>query len=669
MKHFIICLIWHLLANLVCANDIRWKVQDDGSILWKIDKRLPHYDHIEMSGSKMSSVLRYGVNKDGSFKMEMSLIWPMLRRIPNDTHASFMQKYSVDYINTFKVDGSSIAKEEVYQVRLNGFLSATGNYWVGDQNEPTVKIEQLYFPSIDKPALCQRFLVYNISSKPINIFVPHQRRVYSSPYNLGVDGSYIQILEIHNSGDFRINPGECISIDASIAAYKDSEEKLKIENEIELINRLNFVQKVWNNLIFNSPDEILNTAFAFAKIRASESIFKTKGGFMHSPGGESYYAAIWTNDQAEYVNPFFPFLGYDIGNLSAINSFRHFARFRNPDYNVIPSSIIAEGDDIWNGAGDRGDCAMIAYGAARYALARANKEETKELWSLITWCLEYCKRKLNVEGVVMSDSDELEGRFPAGDANLSTSSLYYDALISASYLAKELNLPKSIAENYQNEADKLRKNINRYFGSTVEGFDTYQYYKGNDKLRSWICIPLTVGINERKEGTIKALFSPKLWTKDGLLTQSGTETYWDRSTLYAMRGVFAAGETATALEYLKHYSKKRLLGEHVPYAIEAWPEGNQRHLSAESGLYCRIITEGMFGFRPIAHHTFTITPRLPKDWGKMELKNIWACSTYPFSIKVERLNKKSLQICIIANGEVLRKIKSKDGENIKIIMK
>ena len=42
---------------------------------------------------------------------------------------------------------------------------------------------------------------------------------------------------------------------------------------------------------------------------------------MHAPGGESYYAAIWANDQAEYVNPFFPYLGYWRGNESAINSF------------------------------------------------------------------------------------------------------------------------------------------------------------------------------------------------------------------------------------------------------------------------------------------------------------------------------------------------------------
>ena len=96
----------------------------------------------------------------------------------------------------------------------------------------------------------------------------------------------------------------------------------------------------------------------------------------------------------------------------------------NAEYRPIPSSIIAEGDDIWNGAGDRGDAAMIAYGAARYALARGERNEAEELWPLVEWCLEYCRRKLTPEGVVASDTDELEGRFPAGKANLCTSTLY-----------------------------------------------------------------------------------------------------------------------------------------------------------------------------------------------------------------------------------------------------
>lgn len=377
-----------------------------------------------------------------------------------------------------------------------------------------------------------------------------------------------------------------------------------------------------DNLVLETPDPVINQMFAFSKIRACESIYETQGGPMHGPGGESYYAAIWANDQAEYINPYFPYTGYEYGNVSALNSFKHFARFINDDWKPIPSSIVAEGLDIWAGVGDRGDAAMIAYGASRYALTRASREEAEELWPLISWCLEYCHRKLNEGGVVASDTDELENRFPSGDANLCTSSLYYDALISAAYLAKELGKGNDVANTYRKQASTLRKNIEAYFGSTVEGYSTYAYYKGNDVLRSWICIPLTMGIDERKEGTIQALFSPRLWTENGLLTQAGSETFWDRSTLYALRGVYAAGETEKATEYLQRYSKTRLLGEHVPYAIEAWPEGEQRHLSAESGLYGRIITEGLFGIRPIGFKSFTLTPRLPQNGIR------WHCITY-----------------------------------------
>ena len=210
-----------------------------------------------------------------------------------------------------------------------------------------------------------------------------------------------------------------------------------------------------NNLVLETPDPILDKMFAFSKIRSCESIYATKGGPMHGPGGESYYAAIWANDQAEYINPYFPFIGYDYGNASAVNSFKHFARYMNDEWKPIPSSIIAEGDSYWNGAGDRGDAAMIAYGAARYALASGNKEEARQLWALIEWCLEFSHKKLNESGVVASDADELEHRFPAGKANLCTSSLYYDALLSAAYLAEDLGKGAAVARKYRQQADDL----------------------------------------------------------------------------------------------------------------------------------------------------------------------------------------------------------------------
>lgn len=475
-------------------------------------------------------------------------------------------------------------------------------------------------------------------------------------------GSYSIQGSTIGAGTYYLQPSDSITFYAQITAVAPGEEVVVADAEAEYDARKGFVDNMMSSLVLETPDPVIDKMMDFAKVRACESIYATKGGPLHGPGGESYYAAIWANDQAEYVNPFFPYTGYDYGNASALNSFRHFARFMNPEYKTIPSSIIAEGDDIWNGAGDRGDCAMIAYGASRYALARGDRKEAEELWPLITWCLEYCRRQINADGVVASDSDELEGRFPSGDANLCTSSLYYDALISASYLAKELGKPNG--SQYAKQAKQLRKNIDKYFAHDVEGFDTYAYYKGNDVLRSWICIPLTVGIDERAKGTIDALFSPRLWTENGLLTQAGDKTFWDRSTLYALRGVFAVGATEKAMEYLKKYSNTRLLGDHVPYAIEAWPEGGQRHLSAESGLYGRIITEGMFGIRPTGFNSFTLSPRLPKDWDFMNLKNIKAFGK-DFDILVARESPDNLKVTIINDGKS-SVYKISDGKSVAV---
>ena len=264
--------------------------------------------------------------------------------------------------------------------------------------------------------------------------------------------------------------------------------------------------------------------------------------------------------------------------------------------------------------------------------------------------MEYCRRKLTIEGVVASDSDELEGRFPTGPANLATSSLYYGALLTAA------NLANSLGENawkvkYQADAKQLGHAIESYFGATIDGFETYRYYEGNEILRSWICLPLTMGIINRQKGTIGALFSPKLWTLDGLATQAGDKTFWDRSTLYGFLATFKAGEIDQSLHLLRAYSRRRLLGDHVPYAVEAYPEGNQRHLSAESGLYCRIYIEGIFGIVPTGLNSFTCSPRLPAGWDSMALRSIQAFGG-SFDLNVVRKHN-SLEVAILIDGLTL----------------
>ena len=48
---------------------------------------------------------------------------------------------------------------------------------------------------------------------------------------------------------------------------------------------------------------------------------------------------------------------------------------------------------------------MYASGAARFALATGDHATAEELYPQIVWCLEYCRRKTNAEGVVTSDDE------------------------------------------------------------------------------------------------------------------------------------------------------------------------------------------------------------------------------------------------------------------------
>lgn len=638
----------------------RWNINEKGGITWIPEKGESHSDHIEMAGRRVATVLRYGVDDSGKFNINKSMVWPMLRTVPNNTHASLMRRYGWNPLDAVTVNGRALTGERTRSVSIREALEAESEFDHGRRGQ--WRLKRQYFPSTELPSLIERYTIVNTGKTTLDVEIPAGGFTSATDAAKGVAGAYTVTAGVDGAGAYAVAPGDSVSFSAFITASAPGSESLMTDAGKEYASRKALVDSLMNTLVLGTPDKVIDKMMDFAKVRACESIFATKGGPMHGPGGESYYAAIWANDQAEYVNPFFPFTGYDYGNASAINSFRHFARFMNDKGQPIPSSIIAEGDDIWNGAGDRGDAAMIAHGAARYALARADEAEARELWPLIKWCLEYCRKKLDKNGIVASDSDELEGRFPSGDANLCTSSLYYDALLSASYLARELGEPG--AAKYLKEAKRLRKNIDRHFASDVEGFDTYAYYEENDVLRSWICIPLAMGINERAEGTVEALFSPRLWTENGLLTQAGDSTFWDRSTLYALRGVYAAGAADKATDYLQRYSGTRLLGDHVPYAIEAWPEGEQRHLSAESGLYGRIITEGLFGIRPTGFRSFHLTPQLPSGWNDMALRNIRAFGS-DFDIEVSRAAGDMLEVKV-TDGKESRSYKIKNGDTAAI---
>ena len=659
MKQLILSIILLYIGIQTCLPaENRWSLQQDGGIMWNVTQGDVHSDHIEMSGKFISLIQTYGTDSNNRLITSKQLIFPMLRTIPNDTHAHTAYTFGTDVQPQIKINNRRIT-ENVKTFYLKGLLVTV------TEAGTLARITRTLFPSVDKACAIEKFTIANISNSEITVEIEDfEKKSWSQPEK-SVYGRYEITAKSLGAGIYKIKPEKEISFSMIYSGRKPGEPVLEVNPETEFIARMALVNRLFNTMQFHCPNPVLSRMFDFAKVRAMESIYQTKNGLVHSPGGASYYAAIWANDQAEYANPFFAYSGYETAIESAMTSWRWFASYMNPEYKPIPSSIIAEGTDFWNGARDRGDQAMIAYGAARFALSLGDKQKANEIFPLIEWCIEYSKRKINANGVVASDSDELEGRFPAGDANLCTSSLLYDALISTAYLCKELGKPQSQIKAYEQMAKELKANINRFFGANVEGFDTYRYYEGNDILRAWICIPLTVGIFERAGGTVDALFSPRLWTDDGLLTAAGDKTFWDRSTLYGLRGVFMAGEREKALSFFKKYAIRRLLGDHVPYAVEAYPEGNQRHLSAESALYCRVVTEGLFGIRPTGFSSFEITPQLPEEWNEMELKNIIAFGGKSIDIKVLR-NGKKVNIHIYEKGGLIKSTTLNNGATLSV---
>ncbi|MEI6176237.1 MAG: NPCBM/NEW2 domain-containing protein [Verrucomicrobiota bacterium] len=635
----------------------RWKLGEGITTEWQVgkDQRLPHADFIEQGGLHVGQVVNYRIDGKRTLAMKRSVVWPSLRKGKNGMFDGVLLHYDAKEAEpAITIDGSPLGDITVDRVLLDGTLTIQGS--AGQD----LKVTRCAFPSSTAPTAIDRWTLTNTGkvARTVAVAPLALKQQIQGPYGLNVTE-----VNCTAPATTRLEPGKEMVFAVLFHGRLDTENAGEIDIAAEEKARRTYVAGLQGNLRLETPEPELDRAFAFCKIRVAESINSTRGGMMLAPGGLAYYAAAWCNDNVEYAGPFFPFTGDRNGNQASLDTYRLFQKYMNPEYKAIPSSLYAEGLGLGKGDGDRGDASMYAYGCARFCLARGDEAIAKELWPAIAWCLEYSRRQTTPDGVIASNTDELEGRLPTGKANLSTSSLYYGGLRAAADLGRSLGM-KTEARTYDEQADVMAKAINTYFGHKVEGFETYRYYDGNDVLRSWICLPLCMGLTERRDGTIAALFSPRLWTSDGLASQAGDHAFWDRSTLYGLRGVLQAGETATGMRYLNAYTKRRLLGDHVPYPVEAWPEGDQRHLSSESGLYCRIFTEGLFGLKPTGLDRFQCTPRLPDGWPRMALRSVRAFNRN-FDVVVERHDGKQ-QLTVTQDGRTVVTKDLANGESAEI---
>lgn len=118
----------------------RWEVSKNGVIEWNItESKLPHYDHIEMSGEQIACVLRWNIDENSTLTTERSLVFPMLRRLPNNTHASLMHRIALDVPSLISVDGLVLQNPKTESVYIDGVFGSAETYCIGKRTLDQVK--------------------------------------------------------------------------------------------------------------------------------------------------------------------------------------------------------------------------------------------------------------------------------------------------------------------------------------------------------------------------------------------------------------------------------------------------------------------------------------------------------------------------------------------------
>jgi hypothetical protein len=274
----------------------------DGRIISDCLEGQTYSNHIETAGFYSSAILSYGCDKSGKLRIMRHTVFPTLRNYPNNTHSSLDYNFKGFII---KVNGKTVT-EKVEKFIFDGILRIITH---SDQ----LVITRNLFAARTVKALIEIVEIENTGKDSVSIELINRDRAKLTNAVFGQGGARYLLEGRADNTKAEIKSGNkaifCLSYCASLEG-----EKFKVDCISEKKEREAFISFMNKRLIVNTPDSRLNLMVRYAKIRASESIFMTKIGLMHSPGGGGYYAALWTNDQCEYVNLNKIYLSYSMNN-------------------------------------------------------------------------------------------------------------------------------------------------------------------------------------------------------------------------------------------------------------------------------------------------------------------------------------------------------------------
>jgi len=478
-----------------------------------------------------------------------------------------------------------------------------------------VLVSRTVYPSTTKALVIEEWQLRNTTDKPVTVTVAPARSVKSPDKKIDI------VWTCQGVKSSSLKSGGVLAFTTSLHAKSASGSDIAVDVTAERAARRALAVAAWRGPgRLETPDKSLDVAFALQKLHVLECPIETIKGVITHNGSLTYSPGIWANDPVEYSSPVFPFFGDPELNRAGMNMYRVWQDYCQKK-GIVPFPGSFESASLNLTQKERGDDAMVLYGLSKFLLFQGDRAAAKELWPLIEYSAASVLKHTTADGIVASQTDEMEDRYPTGTANLSTSALAYGGYRQAAHLARALGKP--VAVEFDQRADTLRKGIEAYFGAEIEGFKTYRYYKENTTLRGWILLPLAMGITERKDATVAALTSDKLWPNRNagadILAESTRPTEWGRETYYALRVLFKAGRTEEALDLTQRVVKTQIFGPKGPY-----PDEDAIDMLCPGSLYPRVFTEGMFGIVPTGLDSFECTPWLPKDWPRMALRDVRA---------------------------------------------
>ncbi|MGC4014035.1 MAG: hypothetical protein QM755_05875 [Luteolibacter sp.] len=241
------------------ASSPSWQISENGGIAWSVKTgELPQGDHLEQSGKSIDAITNWDLDAQGHLKLSRSVRWPMLRTLPDNTHAALQVKLDSDSEPSVSIDGKPAATAVFDRVSINGILTFHGK-------QGPLEFERTLFASNEQPAMIETHVWTNRSDKPVTITQPKWVQQTATDAAKGKWGVYQIRREWIGAGSSLLAPGESVRGGLCISAVKDGEPFPWPDVFAERAAREALRDRLASTMILKTPDPAFDRMFEMAK--------------------------------------------------------------------------------------------------------------------------------------------------------------------------------------------------------------------------------------------------------------------------------------------------------------------------------------------------------------------------------------------------------------------